>query len=89
MIQPDRKPRLVWDLIGALLLTYDFITVPMVLLGDLDLGLVGIEFLATLFWTIDIAISCSTAIYVDGRICSNRFTILKKYAATWMVWTLS
>jgi len=85
IIHPHCYKRVAWDVLGLLLVIYDMVTIP---LEAFDLGqsafLLSMEWMARLFWTLDIAMSFLTGIVkTDGHLDMRLRPIASHYMRTW------
>lgn len=91
VIHPNSKRRMLWLLLAMCLCTYDFITVPI----DVAFGafsgetvVVVFQWMCLVYWTLDLGVSCSTGVYIDGVLHMKFSKILKEYAKTWLTFDI-
>ncbi|CAE8620489.1 unnamed protein product, partial [Polarella glacialis] len=86
---PFSRSRLLWDITKLLILSYDLITVPMqaYILPALPIFM-ALHVIFALFWTLDIAASMLTGVFMNGELVMQPAMIARKYAWTWMVFDL-
>mmetsp|Transcript_6713 Transcript_6713/g.15282 ORF Transcript_6713/g.15282 Transcript_6713/m.15282 type:complete len:808 (-) Transcript_6713:165-2588(-) len=91
-MHPNSKTRMVWDLLGIILLVHDLIMIPMLVYQTATEGLPEaydafiqkLDVVSAFFWTLDIVISFftgfhSTAGFVEMRMCM----IARNYMRSW------
>lgn len=82
---PASPKRLVWDLVGALLILYDLIVLPLQVcfqLEDTLLTTLG-DWLTLLYWTVNMPMSCMVGYSSSGEVVMAPFPILKNYLRAW------
>lgn len=85
-LNPHSLIRLIWDFIGLALVIYDAVTIPLMLMvfpPGTDLGKL-MPIVSCTFWTLDIGVSCMTAIVVDGEQKDSWKEIWRQYARSWL-----
>lgn len=85
MIHPQAPARILWDILGAMLLWKDLVTIPLQVFGIHDTDLFwDMDHSSLTFWTMDILVSLSTGVYIDqGEMSMNRYVIFSRYIRTW------
>lgn len=85
-VSPHTTRRLAWDLLGLILVLYEAITIPILLLvltaqdridGTLD-------FVFNIYWTLDILLTLVTRVEVEGELKGGFRIIAMRYARTWL-----
>jgi hypothetical protein len=89
IIHPEGKPKLIWNLIMAILLIYTAIVMPYTLVfvdsTGFDTWSITDIILDVLFFA-DFVINCTTAVYDnEGKLVSKYSKILWQYLKTWML----
>eukprot|EP00927_Polykrikos_kofoidii_P083482 TRINITY_DN8555_c0_g1_i2.p1 TRINITY_DN8555_c0_g1~~TRINITY_DN8555_c0_g1_i2.p1 ORF type:complete len:966 (-),score=151.81 TRINITY_DN8555_c0_g1_i2:44-2941(-) len=80
VLSPDAPSRIAWDVMGAILLMWDCITIPMMLLDPPRSNLLySMEWVTMLFWTGDMFASCITGYVSKGVTVMGRTSILLHY----------
>ncbi|CAJ1448056.1 unnamed protein product [Effrenium voratum] len=90
---PLGKVRLIWDLVGLILLLADAILLPLSLAWDWQQGyedagsvfLLVVFMVSLVFWSLDIFMNLNTAFYERGALVFSRREILKHYMRTWFI----
>lgn len=83
---PSSPVRVMWDLIGVLMIGYDFVVVPLQFFDPpttLFLAIMG--WIVRFYWTLDFPLSFITG-YTrpEGRVEMRNLQILLRYISTWM-----
>ncbi|CAK9078837.1 Potassium/sodium hyperpolarization-activated cyclic nucleotide-gated channel 2 [Durusdinium trenchii] len=101
---PSGYFRLMWDGFSVLITLLDAFTMPVSLAWEADVGspdgrwpsgdsgadtLYAIFWTTFFFWSIDIPITCNTAVYINGEIKKNRCMVLWTYLRTWFLFDAS
>jgi len=83
---PSSTKRMVWDLVGALLIVYDLISIPMNVF-DMPTSTfsVTMDWLTLLFWTINIPASCTVGFVQEGITIMIPRQIIANYLKTWCI----
>lgn len=92
ILNPDTSPRVYWDILSLVMITYDIIFVPLEVCFTLEETnfLAFLDWFTRLFWTFDMVASCLTGfVFSDGVIEYKLSAILRRYAKTWFVPDLS
>lgn len=87
MWSPNRVNRMMWDLLGAFLVAYEAIVVPLLFINfkGNDATLV-LGWVTRIFWTLDLPISLFTRYTLpDGRMQNDPIPVFKNYLSTWFV----
>lgn len=83
---PSSPRRLMWDLLGALLLIFDIITVPMLVFTPPQNQFTRtMDWVTMMFWTADMGASLLVGYIDKGFIIMSPWGILKNYLKTWFV----
>eukprot|EP00931_Biecheleriopsis_adriatica_P060232 TRINITY_DN36150_c0_g1_i1.p1 TRINITY_DN36150_c0_g1~~TRINITY_DN36150_c0_g1_i1.p1 ORF type:complete len:895 (-),score=160.33 TRINITY_DN36150_c0_g1_i1:106-2790(-) len=86
IILPNSRERAAWEVIGALMLLYDLIVIP---LGSYELPELEIfhvmDWITLIFWTMDIPASCLTAFVQEGETVKSLGRIIRKYVLSWFL----
>merc|ERR1719387_638806 len=77
-ISPTSNRKFIWDMMGLVLIAYDFITIPMQVfpLGESTFTLT-MGYITTVFWTFDMFMSCIAGYYDEGIVISDHRRIIK------------
>eukprot|EP00913_Durusdinium_trenchii_P035466 g33191.t1 len=90
---PSGYFRLMWDGFSVLITLLDAFTMPVSLAWEADDSgadtLYAIFWTTFFFWSIDIPITCNTAVYINGEIKKNRCMVLWTYLRTWFLFDAS
>jgi hypothetical protein len=87
LLDPAGTRRMVWDVLGMMLIGYDLITIPLLAFNPEDNDFTTfMGWLAMIFWTLDIAASLNTAIrFQDGTVIHSRAIIVSSYVKSWFI----
>jgi len=87
MIHPSSSWRMAWDLLGAFLVTYECIMIPLQFLNlEETKALVVIAWLLRIYWTSDIPCSMCTGFhYPEGKAEMRPRKVMKNYFRTWFL----
>ncbi|CAJ1357449.1 unnamed protein product, partial [Effrenium voratum] len=93
VLHPQGAFRLCWDILALLLLLNDSLSLPPAIAWDLSMDsdvpssvfLRVFFFISLGFWSSDIVINLSTAVYVKGTLAVGRRDIFWAYASSWML----
>mmetsp|Transcript_65278 Transcript_65278/g.155997 ORF Transcript_65278/g.155997 Transcript_65278/m.155997 type:complete len:812 (-) Transcript_65278:70-2505(-) len=87
MMDPHNHFRIMWDLLAALMLSYDLCMIPMAVFDMPSDGIVFIMSVIIMFyWTLDIILNFSVGYHkTDGDIEMHVWPVVKRYASTWLV----
>lgn len=88
---PDKTFNMFYMLFGSALVMYDFTAFPTILAFDLkDTDVTkAISWLATIYWTVDIAMSCCVGYYTKYGVELRLGRIIRNYARTWMAFDVT
>lgn len=91
ILHPGHRKRLLWDLLGMLVLFYDAVTIPFHVAFEPETALSDhiFNWSILLFWTCDVLLSCMTGYYVQGSLVTRPRAVILHYAKTWMLPDLS
>eukprot|EP00930_Biecheleria_cincta_P003997 TRINITY_DN10489_c0_g2_i2.p1 TRINITY_DN10489_c0_g2~~TRINITY_DN10489_c0_g2_i2.p1 ORF type:complete len:516 (+),score=53.41 TRINITY_DN10489_c0_g2_i2:886-2433(+) len=84
IINPDSGARLSWDMLSLIMVSYDLILLPLFAFDVAEAT--ALEWIARLFWTFDMGLSCCTGFLLQNGIveCDHR-AILYRYLRTWFL----
>lgn len=86
IMRPGAPARVAWDLLGAVLLFYDVILIPMsVFITKRSSFETGMDWFTLMFWTCDMAASCLTGYIYQGVTVLDPVLIMRNYLKTWFV----
>lgn len=86
LIPPGSNFRIGWDLAGTLFLFYDIIMIPLSAFGPKRVLFIAImEWIALIFWSGDMLMSCITGVVVKGETSMDPRTILRVYFKSWFI----
>lgn len=87
IVRPGSPGRIVWDLLGATLLMFDVIMIPMSVFnnGDKSSFETVMDWFTLIFWTFDMFASCCTGYIHNGLTVLNLRLIVRNYLRTWFV----
>lgn len=85
VMHPNSTKRLIWDVVGMLLILYDVIVIPLNIGFQPEEGdfLFTMLLVTTIFWSIDINLTFVTAYYENGKLEVHHRKIAKHYLKTW------
>lgn len=85
-ISPHSRVRLAWDLLGMLLVMYEAVTIPvlLLLLPSRDRVDIRVDIVLNIYWSFDIGITFCTSLEVSGELVSDWWFIARRYASTWL-----
>jgi len=85
VMSPIGYPRLAWNIVSLCLIAWDIFVIPLSAfdVGD-EAGFVVLEWIATIFWTIDVLLSFRTGFFVGSSIEMRPKRIAIHYAKTWL-----
>merc|ERR1711990_1080328 len=85
VLDPSSKARLTWDILSSILVTYDIVWLPLLLLDPPEMSLtVVMSWCSRLFWTADIMMSLITGYMTpEGFIDLRPTAIAKRYLMSW------
>lgn len=84
LCHPSGQTRLCWDTFGMLMIGYDMITIPLQAFEPESAFLDIIGWVALIFWTLEIPMSCLTGYHEDGVVVLEFKRILIHYIRTWL-----
>eukprot|EP00971_Amphidinium_carterae_P199525 3959880-Amphidinium_carterae.1 len=83
-LHPSSSPRACIDLTSVLVLMYDMIMIPVILAWNLQGTIFTmLAYCTSLFWTLDILLSCFTGYYEGGELEMRPARIARHYLRTW------
>lgn len=87
---PDGRFLPTWGVIMITAIMYQALVLPYSMAFSVEdtTSTLVLDFLCTLVYMLDIAFSCNTGYYTNGRLVSSRRAIIGKYIRTWLVWDL-
>lgn len=86
IIRSNCQPRLVWDIVGLLLITYDIIAIPLMVFElRATWFTIFMDWFTLVFWTGDMIQSFFLDYYEKGMRVRDRRRIVKRYLKTWFV----
>merc|ERR1719210_1531897 len=88
-LNPHSRFRLVWDLLGLVLVLYDAVTIPLLVLvipenSPLSKLFGHLSFGFSFFWVLHMLLTFSTGTYINGELCMQYRDIAMHYASTWL-----
>jgi hypothetical protein len=92
-LYPNGRKRLVWDVMGCLLLLHDLIMIPMVFFENHTTGMGGrykvfensFQFASASFWTLDIFVSFITGYHSsEGFVEMDAYKVARNYIRSWL-----
>lgn len=84
IIHPNHVPRVVWDIGSLVLIIAESVLVPLSVGFEVMPPTVWLH-LVTVFFGIDIILTCITGFIVDGILCMRQSMILKRYLSTFFL----
>mmetsp|Transcript_51463 Transcript_51463/g.122383 ORF Transcript_51463/g.122383 Transcript_51463/m.122383 type:complete len:1164 (+) Transcript_51463:71-3562(+) len=88
-INPNSWGRMLFDALSLLVLLWDLTVIPYLLAWDIKSGHGTIwqvvSWCTVSFWSIDIAVNCSTAIVEEGKLVKDPVIIFKRYFQSWFI----
>mmetsp|Transcript_72679 Transcript_72679/g.213020 ORF Transcript_72679/g.213020 Transcript_72679/m.213020 type:complete len:763 (-) Transcript_72679:27-2315(-) len=97
VIRPSGAFRLVWECLSSLVVCFDVIGVPLmavslerdrILGGGMGALTEAMDFVAPLFWTLDMPCSLFTGFQADGVTEMRAWEVAKRYLTTWFAFDL-
>mmetsp|Transcript_64289 Transcript_64289/g.139909 ORF Transcript_64289/g.139909 Transcript_64289/m.139909 type:complete len:692 (-) Transcript_64289:30-2105(-) len=89
IVHPMSLFPILWGTMAIILVLYDLIMSPMMAFDIPRTGFsVASDTVILLFWSLDVVVTCSTAIYMDGTLVSDRRAIIRRYLRTWLAFDL-
>ncbi|CAJ1401329.1 unnamed protein product [Effrenium voratum] len=87
ILPPTAGVRLAWDVFGALLIFYDAVVLPFdsAFRPKEGVVLIFMDWLATVFWTLDIGWSFLTGYHSKGAVVMNPWYIALHYTTSWFI----
>jgi hypothetical protein len=84
IINPDNIAKLVFDLIGFILIIIQYITVPFSIAFNFnESDLKGYNYFSDLFFIVDMVLNFNTGYYKEGILITNRKDIMIGYMKGW------
>jgi hyperpolarization activated cyclic nucleotide-gated potassium channel 2 len=85
VISPHSKGKIIWDCVSMFIILYEMLTIPFFLSFTVNAGssLAILEFLVSLFFMADLAMSFNTGYYEKGILILNRAKIIRQYMKAW------
>lgn len=90
MLTPGSHKRLLWEVVGSMLIGYECITIPLVAFDPPDSAITAvIAWFSCFFWSLNIPVSCLTGyIRGDGSVEMRFKQALRNYLTTWFSFDL-
>lgn len=87
VFEPNSAKRIIWDLLGLVLIFLDGVLLPFQLFDPPESTFTSTVFwIARIFWTVDLPLSFVTGILMaDGNVNMNRKLIAKAYCRSWLL----
>jgi len=84
VVRPRSRTRLVWSILGILMLTLDFITLPLVAFLPPESQLLTTSvWTSQVYWSMDIIMSFFTGVYIGTSLEMKVATIARAYVTSW------
>ncbi|CAK0799377.1 unnamed protein product [Prorocentrum cordatum] len=82
---PGSPKRLLWDLVGSLLIFYDLVVLPLQICFQLDDTLLTTcgDWLTLIYWTSNMPMMCTVGYSDSGELVMTPLLILKNYLRAW------
>jgi len=82
---PNTNTRMTWDVFGLVFITYDFVSVPMLMAfsPDSNTFTTVMEMITLSFWTLDMSQQFFIRYYSNGHLVTSTRQITWHYARTW------
>jgi len=85
MMHPNAPQRILWDVLGMVLVSYDVVVIPLNAFGPPESGFVdAMTWVTASFWSADILASFVTGFHSDGMVVMNAGEIARHYSRTWL-----
>eukprot|EP00930_Biecheleria_cincta_P036796 TRINITY_DN25210_c0_g2_i1.p1 TRINITY_DN25210_c0_g2~~TRINITY_DN25210_c0_g2_i1.p1 ORF type:complete len:858 (-),score=163.63 TRINITY_DN25210_c0_g2_i1:148-2364(-) len=86
-IHPNSNARMIWDVVGLVLICYDLISIPIDMCFMTDFGMFGrcLDWTTLLFWTGDMCQGFLLGYFDNGVYVSDHLRILKNYILSWFI----
>ncbi|CAE6961543.1 KCNH5 [Symbiodinium natans] len=92
VLAPESRPRVLWDLCGAILILIDVFVSPASIAWELevtplshDIFLALFSWASLIFWSMDIIMNFNTAFYSNGTLRVRRREIARNYISSWLL----
>mmetsp|Transcript_64518 Transcript_64518/g.154083 ORF Transcript_64518/g.154083 Transcript_64518/m.154083 type:complete len:856 (-) Transcript_64518:44-2611(-) len=83
---PHSRFRLAWDLIGAFLILYDLIVIPLrVFEFPENTFTTTMDWVTLIFWTVNMGASCCLGYIQDGHVIMKFRRIVRNYLRSWFI----
>jgi hypothetical protein len=81
ILHPDGKQKTWWDCLSAVMIFYDFVTVPWALFDFPDTAVTkAISLITIAFWTLDMVVSCFTGYRLkNDKVMLEPWPVIKRY----------
>lgn len=84
VVDPGSTSRMVWDIMGMCLISYDVINIPLMAFEYEDnFFTLSVSWITLLFWTADMFASVFTGYYAEGELVMEHCRIISNYLKTW------
>eukprot|EP00929_Paragymnodinium_shiwhaense_P021862 TRINITY_DN14137_c0_g1_i1.p1 TRINITY_DN14137_c0_g1~~TRINITY_DN14137_c0_g1_i1.p1 ORF type:complete len:835 (+),score=113.57 TRINITY_DN14137_c0_g1_i1:50-2554(+) len=84
-LHPQSQPRLLWELLAVVVLTYDFVVMPLAAFNLPDHAfLYTMDAVVVVYWTFDMVMSSITGFYRSGKLQMAWRRIWLRYMKTWL-----
>lgn len=84
ILNPDSRARLFWDMLSLFMVSYDLVLLPLFAFDVSEMTV--LDWLARLFWTFDMGLSCCTGFLLQNGIVEySHRAIVYRYLTTWFV----
>jgi len=81
---PSGRKRVTWDIVGAVLILYDLVAIPLRVFDPPDTAFtIFIDWFALVFWTLNMVGSLTVAFLKDGKYVMSPMKIMKNYLRFW------
>ncbi|CAE8648017.1 unnamed protein product, partial [Polarella glacialis] len=83
-LHPSSLIKMLWDILLLSFLCYDLVTVPLQVFDLQNVAALRVmDILVVTYWTVDVALSFMTGVYVDGVLVMQTSTIARQYFYSW------
>lgn len=86
ILHPGSPQRVTWDLVGAFLLMFDLVMIPLMAFGPERTTFIKVmDWTTLIFWTVDVLMSLITGFVEKGVDVMSPWRILVNYLKTWFL----
>lgn len=84
IMPPNSHPVLAWQVLGAFLIVYDLMLIPLGVFGiPTNVCTTSMDFITMFFWTLNLGVSLFIGYFEDGTLVTDPKTIARHYLQGW------